>query len=58
MKVNTIDQFYILKEIEKYFDLDSVHLGLTASNKITVTNRSDSITFTRHSDGFISTGDE
>lgn len=54
MKVQTIDQYFILKEIKESFDMDAVTLHLTGKNEITVTDlKGKSISFIRDSKGVI-----
>lgn len=46
IKVNTIEQFHIIQEIKKHFDMDEITLELVDKNTITVTDKNeDSITF-------------
>lgn len=46
MKVQTIEQFHILQEIKKHFDMDAVAISITSRSVIAVVDKEgDAITF-------------
>ena len=54
-RVQTIDQYFILKEIEKHFVMSCINVTLDDKNKVTVTDEvgEESISFVRNEDGKI-----
>ena len=55
MRVQTIDQYFILREIERRFVMSCINVTLDDKNKVTVTDQvgEESISFVRNEDGKI-----
>ena len=54
MRVQTIDQYFIVREIERRFVMNCINVTLKGGNEVTVTDETgESINFIRDEDGKI-----
>lgn len=54
MRVQTIDQYFIVREIERRFVMNRINVTLKGGNEVTVTDETgESINFIRDEDGKI-----